>query len=154
MKKEKEEKNIKMTRHRNNIVMMKRQTPKRVELHNGRVFYKKYKRVDKNLLPANIRIRKTYRGNPTQGRRPKVRARAIPVHVVRWRGFGKIFNFVKKVSKSPLARKIGKGAHRELSNVYNKVTNKIPNKKLKCILQSDTANCLVHSAAAYGHSNL
>ena len=72
-----------MTRRRNNIVMMKRQTPKRVELHNGRVFYGKYKRVDKNLLPANIRIRKTYRGNPTQGRRPKVRARAIPVHVVR-----------------------------------------------------------------------
>ena len=36
--------------------MVKRQTPKRVELPNTRVFYVKYKRVDKNDLPTNIRI--------------------------------------------------------------------------------------------------
>lgn len=51
--------NIKMTWCRNNILMVKRQTPKRVESPNGRVFYAKYKRVDKNGLPASIRIRKT-----------------------------------------------------------------------------------------------
>ena len=38
-----------MTRCRNDIVMVKRQTPKRVELPTSRVFYAKYKRVDKNL---------------------------------------------------------------------------------------------------------
>lgn len=48
-----------MTSCRNNILMVKRQTPKRVESPNGRVFYAKYKRVDKNALPASIRIRKT-----------------------------------------------------------------------------------------------
>ena len=35
----------------------------RVELTNDKVFYTKYKRVDKNALPANKRIRKTYRAN-------------------------------------------------------------------------------------------
>ena len=80
--------------------------------------------------------------------------KAKPAHVVRGRGFGKVFNFVKKVAKSPLSRKIGKGALKELPNVYNKVTNEISNKKLKRILKSDTANYLVDSAAAYGHSKL
>ena len=53
-----------MTKCRNNIVMAKRQTPRRVQLPTGRVSYAKCKRVDKNPLPTNIRIRKTYRGNP------------------------------------------------------------------------------------------
>ena len=85
-----------MTRHRNNVVMVKRKAPKRVELPNGRVFYAKYKRVDINALTANITIRNTYRGNPTRGQRARVRARAKPVYVGRRRGFGKTFNFFQK----------------------------------------------------------
>ena len=57
--------------------------------------------------------------------------RAKPAHVVRGTGFGKIFNFVKKVAKSSLAKKFGKAALKELSNVYSKVANKIHNKKTK-----------------------
>ena len=37
-------------------------------------------------------------------RRPRVRAIAKPAHVVRGKGFGKIFNFVKKAGRSPLAK--------------------------------------------------
>ena len=63
---------------------------------------------------------------------------------------------LKKVAKSPLASEIGKTTVKELPNIYNKVTNKFPNKKLNLykILQSDTANYLVDSAEAYGHSKL
>ena len=43
---------------------------------------------------------------------------------------------------------------KEFPNVYNKVTNKILNKKLKYILQSDTGNYVVDSTGAYGHSKL
>ena len=80
--------------------------------------------------------------------------RAKSAHVVRGRGCGEIFKFVKKVAKSSLARKIGKAGLKELINVYNKVNNKIFNKKLKRILQCDTANYLVDSATTYGHSKL
>ena len=37
-------------------------------------------------------------------RRPRVRATAKPAHLVRGKGFGKIFNFVKKAGRSPLAK--------------------------------------------------
>ena len=80
--------------------------------------------------------------------------RAKPPHVIRGRGFGKRFNFVKKLCKSPLAEKIGKAVLKELLNVYSNVANKISCKNLKPILQSDTANYVIESAAAYGQSKL
>ena len=54
----------KMARHGNNIVMVKRQTTKKVSVLSGRVFTARFKRVKHSDLPANIRIRRTYRGNP------------------------------------------------------------------------------------------
>ena len=53
-----------MTRRKNNIIMIKRETPKRVQLPNGRVFYAKYMRTSRNALPLNVRNRKNYGGNP------------------------------------------------------------------------------------------
>ena len=53
-----------MARHRNNIVMVKRQTTKEVSVLSGRVFTARFKRAKHSDLPANIRIRRTYRGNP------------------------------------------------------------------------------------------
>ena len=46
---------------RNNILMIKRQKPKRGELPDGRVFYAKYKRVDKDALPPNVQIMRRYK---------------------------------------------------------------------------------------------
>ena len=135
--------------------MIRRWVPKEVQLPNGRIFEAKFMRTIQDALPKNVTIRRTYRGNPVWIRAP---VRAKPAHAVRppmrGKGFGKIFNFVKKVSKSPLARKIRKATLKELPNVYGKLANKIPNKKLKRILQSDTANYLVDSTAVYEHSKL
>ena len=52
-----------------------------------------------------MKTRRTYRGNPTQGRIPRVRARAKPAHVVRGIGFDKIFDPVIEAAKSSLAKK-------------------------------------------------
>ena len=57
-----------MTRRKSNNVMVKRDTPKEVWLTDRKEFYAKYKRVDQNALSSNIRICRTYRGNPTRGR--------------------------------------------------------------------------------------
>ena len=60
---------------RNNIVMIKRQNPKRVDLPNGRTFYAKYKRVDRDALPPNIQIRRRYKQRAApRGRRRRRRA--------------------------------------------------------------------------------
>ena len=59
---------------RNNIVMIKRENPKRVVLPNGRVFYAKYKRVDRDALPPNIQIMRRYK----QRAAPKGKRRRRP----------------------------------------------------------------------------
>ena len=74
-----------MVRRRNNIVLVKRDAPKKVTLPNGKTFYAKYRRVTRHYLPGGITIGRTYKGRPVQGRRPAVRApaRAKPAAAVR-----------------------------------------------------------------------
>ena len=62
-----------MTR-RNNIIMIKRENPKRVVLPNGRTFYAKYRRATQDELPANVRIRRHYK----QRAAPRGRRRRRP----------------------------------------------------------------------------
>lgn len=115
---------LKMTRRRNNIVMIKRNTPKEVRLPDGRVFYGKYKRVDQNSLSANIWIPRTYRGNPTTGRQPRARGRAKPAHQIRGQGLKsaneKLINFAKKASKNLIFHELDKMGAKELPKVYSK----------------------------------
>ena len=80
--------------------------------------------------------------------------RAKPAYVVREKGFGKIFNFVKKVAKSSLAKKLERLHSKNFQMFIVRLLIKFIMKKLKCKLQSDTANYLVGSAAAYGHCKL
>ena len=72
---------------RNNIVLVKRDTPLRETLPNGRTFLAKYRRVNRNYLPGGTAIARTYRGQPVQGRRPtggrRPPTRAKPAAAVR-----------------------------------------------------------------------
>ena len=43
------------------IIMMKRETPQRVSLPNGRTSVARYKRVTRAHLPVNIRLRRPYK---------------------------------------------------------------------------------------------
>ena len=61
---------------RNNIVLVKRDTPLRVTLPNGGTFLAKYRRVNRNYLPGGTTIARTYRGRPVQGRRSPAARRA------------------------------------------------------------------------------
>ena len=49
-----------MTR-RDRIIMVKRQSPNRVTLPNGRTFYARYKQATRADLPANVRLERPYR---------------------------------------------------------------------------------------------
>ena len=46
---------------RDRIVMVKRQTPKKVTLRNGRTFYARYKQATRTDLLANVRLEKLYK---------------------------------------------------------------------------------------------
>ena len=55
-----------MVRRRNNIVLVKRDSPHKVTLPNGRTFYAKYRRVTKEYLPGSTKIARTYKGRPVK----------------------------------------------------------------------------------------
>ena len=55
-------------RKKDNYVLMKRATPKRVTLPDSRIFMARYKRVPRSRLPAHIKIRRKHRDAPARQR--------------------------------------------------------------------------------------
>ena len=115
---------------RNKIVMIKRENPKRVVLPNGRVFYAKYKRVDRDALPSNIQIMRRYKQQPA----PKGKRRRRPARQ-RGRGFKSFFkkaaNLGKKAFKNKTVRGITKQIIQNVPDALDLLGKKVNNKKLK-----------------------
>ena len=59
-----------MVKRKNNIVLVRRDTPKKVTF-NGRSFNAHFRRVNKNYLPGSTKIAKTYKGKPVKAKRKK-----------------------------------------------------------------------------------
>ena len=138
---------------RNNIVLVKRDTLKRVNLPNGRTFLAKYKRVNKHYLPGGTTIQRTYRGRPVQGRRTRAlrpRRRTKSVAAVRGRGMrGRgIVDVAKIIATNPHMHEFGKRlltkGIKSLPGLYKKATKRIKNKNLRSIAQSDIANMMAN----------
>ena len=115
-------------RRKENYPMRKLDVPKRVTLPNGRTFYARYERIKRQDLPANIRMRRTYkkRAAPRNKRR---RQRAQ-------QGQG-IVSTAKKVLKNPAVRAIAKKGLEYAPGLYQNITKCIKNKKIQKILNSD-----------------
>ena len=123
-----------------NYVMKKLDVPKRVTLPNGRTFTARFRRATRDELPNNITMRRTYRNNFAKG------ARRVPTGRRRRAQSGRgLFSFIKKVAKNPILRNIARTGAQYLPGLYQGATNKIKNKNLKKILQSDTASGLVNN---------
>ena len=126
-----------------NYVMKKLDVPKRVTLPNGRTFTARFRRATRAELPNNITMRRTYRNNFAKG------ARRIPTgRRNRRRGVQSgrgLFSFIKKMAKNPILKDIARTGAKYLPGLYQGATNKIKNKNLKKILQSDTATGLVNN---------
>ena len=138
---------------RNNIVMIKRENPKRVELPNGRIFYAKYKRVDRDALPPNIRIMRRYK----QRAAPKGKRRRRRVGQ-RGRGFKsflkKAANFGKKALKNKTVRGITRQLIENAPDALDMLSRKVKNKKLKKLLNSDITKTGVDLAAGFALDKL
>ena len=103
------------------LINIKLDTPKRVTIPNGRVFYAKYKRVKRSELLPNTILRRHYR----QRALPRGRRR-----IVAQQGRG-IFSTLKKIAKSLIERKLAKKALSYTSHVYNYGVTKINNTRAK-----------------------
>ena len=141
---------------RNRIIMIKRATPKRVTLPNGRTFLARYKRATRDDLPPNISLPRVYKERAApKGRRRRRRRRLVPyrerqraalrrrARVQRGRGLGSIFKKAYKLGKRALNSRLGKRITRaaisEIPDVLENLGGRVKNKKLKKILTSDLA---------------
>ena len=115
------------------IVTVKTDTPKLVRLPNGRTFYAQYKRAKRANLLANVSLERVYRKRAA----PRCRRRQpVSAENQQGQGIGDFFRVAKKIAKSKIARNIGKKALEYLTDVYENLSGKIKNKKLKKIFDS------------------
>ena len=140
---------------RNRIIMIKRATPKRVTLPNGRTFLARYKRATRDDLPPNISLPRVYKERAAPKNRRRRRRRVISyrerqraalrrrAQAQRGRGVGSIFKKAYKLGKRALNSRLGKRITRaaisEIPDVLENLGGKVKNKKLKKILTSDLA---------------
>ena len=87
-------------RRKNSYVMRKLDTPKRITLPNGTVFYAKYKRVKRSELQPDIILRRNYRQRATPRGRRRERRVAQQGRI--------IFSALKKIAKNPIVKKLAK----------------------------------------------
>ena len=139
---------------RDRIIMIKRTTPKRVTLPNGRTFFARYRRATRNDLPANVTFPRVYkeRAAPKGKRRRRrvisyrerqreaLRRRA---RAQRGRGIGSLFKKAYKLGKralnSRLGKKITKAAIAEIPDLLENVGGRVKNQKIRKLLTSDLA---------------
>ena len=140
---------------RDRIIMIKRATPKRVTLPNGRTFLARYKRATRNDLPPNISLPRIYKKRAAPKGRRRRRRRVIPYRErqraalrrrargQRGRGLGSIFKKAYKLGKkainSRLGRRITRAAVSEIPDLLENLGGRVKNKRLKKILTSDLA---------------
>ena len=134
---------------RDNIVLIKRKNPKRVELPNGRVFYAKYQRVGRDALPGNVRIRRRYKKRAAPGGKRRIQG---------GRGFKSFFKkackFGKKALNNKTVRSIGREILQNVPDAVEMLGSKVKNKKLKKILNSDITRTGVNLASGYAIDKL
>ena len=72
---------------RNRIIMIKRRTPKRVTLPDGRTFLARYKRATRNDLPHNVNLIRPHRQRAAPKGKRRRKRRLVPRNQS-GRGFG------------------------------------------------------------------
>ena len=128
--------------------MIKRATPKRVTLPDGRSFLARYKRTTRDDLPPNINLARAYKQRVAPKGRRRKRRRLAPYRErqraalarrnQRGRGIGsvfkKAFTLGKRALNSRLGKKVARAVVAEVPDVLETLGGKVKNKRLKRIL--------------------
>ena len=105
-----------MVKCRNNIVLVRRDTPKKVTF-NGRSFNAHFRRVNKNYLPGSTKIAKTYKGKPVKAKRKKTKQPTYNAAIKRLPSW-----LVKADPKKTLVRPTSKRS----KNTYSQAAKRLP----------------------------
>lgn len=111
--------------------------PKRVQLANGRVFFAKYQRVDRNVLLETVGVRRTYVrkiGPRRQQKRKNNVSRGMPTQDL-------ISTAIGLETKSKM---IINDAIEYVPTAYKKLTNKLKNKKARAVLDTEVGDYIVN----------
>ena len=136
---------------RDRIVMVKRQTPKKVTLPNGRTIYARYKRATRANLPANVRLEQPYK----QRAAPKGRCRRVRQGGRDFKSaFSKLMRFAKKVRNNKAFKNVVGAVLKEVPDAIGNLSKRVKNKKLKSILYSDMTKTGVDLATGYALDKL
>ena len=111
--------------------MVKKATPKRVNLPNGRSFVARYERATRDRLPPNVTIRRRYKQRPTsKNKRTRQGGRGL-------------FSFVKKIAKNLVVKALGRAALKKAPVLLDNISKRTKNKTLKSILNSVATKAIV-----------
>ena len=105
-----------MVKRRNNIVLVRRDTPKKVTF-NGRSFNVHFRPVNKNYLPGSTKIAKTYKGKPVKAKRKKNKQPTYNAAIKRLPSW-----LVKADPKKTLVRPSSKRS----KNTYSQAAKRLP----------------------------
>ena len=136
---------------RDRIVMVKRQTAKKVMLPNGRTFYARYKRATCADLLANKRLEQPYKQRAApKGRCFWVRQgrRSFKACLVNWR------DLLKKVRNNKAFKNVVGAVLKEVPGTIGNLSKRVKNKKLKSILDSDITKTGIDLATGYALDKL
>ena len=136
---------------RDRIVMVKRQTAKKIMMPNGRTFYARYKRATRADLPANVRLEQPYKQRAApKGRRCRVRQGGRGFKSA----FGKLMRFAKKVRNNRVFKNVAGAVLKEVPGAIGNLSKRVKNKKMKSILDSDITKIGIDSATGYALDKL
>ena len=136
---------------RDRIVMVKRQTPKKVTLTNARIFYAKYKRATRANLPTKVRLERPYKQRAaSKGRHRRARQGGPGFNSA----FGKLMRFAKKVRNNKAFKNVARAVLKEVPGAIGNLSKGVKNKKLKLILDSDITKTGIDLAMGYALDKL
>ena len=131
---------------RDRIVIVKRQTPKKVMLPNGRTFYARYKWATGADLPANVRLEWLYK----QRAAPKGRRRRVTQGGRYFKSvFCKLKRFAKKVRNNKAFKNVAGAVLKEVPGAIGNLSTRVKHKKLKSVLDSNITKTGIDLVTGY-----
>ena len=131
--------------------MVKRQTPKKVTLPNGRTFYARYKQATHADLLTNGPLERPYKQRAApKGRHLRVRQGRRGFKSA----FGKLKRVAKKVRNNKAFKNVAWAVLKEVPDAIGNLSKRVKNKKLKSILDSDITKTETDLAMGYALDKL
>ena len=108
---------------RNNVLLQRLLAPRQVQLTHGRVFFAKYQKVGREILPEQVKIRKTYvrkiEPRRQHHRRKKQASRSPDSNMI-----FSVIDLGRQAAGSRLGKMIIKDAVDYIPTAYKKIKNK------------------------------